>query len=168
MPFGISTAPEEFQRRQDQVIEGLEGVQTIADDILVYGKGDTWAEATADHDVKLKALLERFRSRNLKLNKAKLKLKLKLKLKQVPFMGHLITAEGLKPDPAKMKAVEEMPKSSNKTELQRFVGFVNYLSKFLPQLSDTCEPLRKLTQKDADWCWLDSHDKAVAAILLRW
>ena len=99
------------------------------------------AEATADHDMKLKALLERCRQRNGKLNKAKLK----LTMKQVPFMGHLITVDGLKPDPAKVKAVQEMPKPSNKTELQRFIGFVNYLSKFLPQLSATCEPLRKLT-----------------------
>ena len=69
MPFGISTAPEEFQRGQDQVI-GLAGVQTIADDILVYGEGETVVEAEADHDIKLQALLERCRQRNLKLSAA--------------------------------------------------------------------------------------------------
>jgi hypothetical protein len=40
MPFGISSAPEEYQRRQDQTVEGLPGVRSIIDDILIYGEGD--------------------------------------------------------------------------------------------------------------------------------
>lgn len=50
MPFGISTAPEEFQRRQHEVFDGPRGVAIIADDILVYGSGDTDEDALADHD----------------------------------------------------------------------------------------------------------------------
>jgi hypothetical protein len=52
MPFGISSAPEEYQRRQDQTVEGLPGVRSIIDEILIYGEGDTEEEAIADHDVK--------------------------------------------------------------------------------------------------------------------
>ena len=59
MPFGISPAPEEFQRRLEQALEGLEGVKTIFDDILIFGVGETQAEALANHDAKLRALFER-------------------------------------------------------------------------------------------------------------
>ena len=63
MLFGILTAPEEFQRRQHELFEGLPGVTVIADDILVYGSGDTVENAAADHDQK------RARNCNLKINK---------------------------------------------------------------------------------------------------
>ena len=58
LPFGISSAPEEFQRRQREVIEGLEGVTNVANDILIYGCGDTQEEADKDHDKNLIDLLE--------------------------------------------------------------------------------------------------------------
>ncbi|VDI59163.1 Hypothetical predicted protein [Mytilus galloprovincialis] len=103
MPFGLSSAPEEYQRRQDQTVEGLPGVRSIVDDILIYGEGDTEEEAIDDHDRKFRALMERCRERNLKLNKEKLK----LKLKEVRFIGHLVTSEGLKSDPEKIRADSE-------------------------------------------------------------
>ena len=145
MPFGISSAPEEYQRRQDQTVEGLPGVRSIIDDILIYGEGDTEEEAISDHDVKFRALMERCKERNLKLNKDKLS----LKMKEVKFIGHLMTSKGLKPDPAKVRAILDMPKPTNVSGVRRIIGFVTYLSKFLPKLSDICEPLRKLTLKDS-------------------
>ena len=75
MPFGILSPPEEFQRRQHEVLENLNGVGVIADDILVYGRGETYEKALADHDKNLKALLQRARDVNLKFNKDKLQLK---------------------------------------------------------------------------------------------
>uniref|UniRef100_A0A803K3H0 ribonuclease H n=1 Tax=Xenopus tropicalis TaxID=8364 RepID=A0A803K3H0_XENTR len=156
MPFGIATAPEEYQRRQHEAVDGLPGVEVIADDILVYGCGDT----TADHDKNLIRLLERARKLNLKLNKQKLR----LRLSSVPYMGHLLTAEGLRPDPDKVKAILEMPNPENVQAVQRMLGFVNYLSKFLPHLSDVCEPLRRLTDKDSVWIWQSSHDESIEQI----
>lgn len=160
MPFGITSAPEEYQRRQDQAVEGIPGVKSIIDDILIYGEGKTEEEAIKDHDRKFGLLMERCRERNLKLNKDKLK----LKLKEVKFIGHLITNKGLKMDPEKLRAVLEMPKPTDVSGGRRLVGFVTYLSKFLPKLSDICEPLRKLTVKDSEFCWLGNHDKALHEI----
>lgn len=68
MPFGFSSAPEEFQRRLHACLEGLENITVIADDELVYGSGETQAEAEASHDAAFTALLARCRARNLKLN----------------------------------------------------------------------------------------------------
>ena len=160
MPFGISSAPEEYQRRQDQAIEGLPGVRSIIDDILIFGEGDTDEEAIIDHDKKFRSLMERCRERNLKLNKDKLK----LKLREVKFIGHLITNQGLKPDPEKIRAVMEMPKPTDVSGVRRIIGFVTYLSKFLPKLSDICEPLRKLTLKESEFVWLENHDAALDRI----
>jgi hypothetical protein len=134
MPFGISSAPEEYQRRQDQTVEGLPGVGSIIDDILIYGEGDTEEEAITDHDVKFRTLMERCKERNLKLNKDKLS----LKMKEVKFIGHLITSKGLKPDPEKVGAILDMPKPTNVSGVRRIIGFVTYQSKFLPKLSDIC------------------------------
>ena len=67
MPFGLAPAPEEFKGRPYQVLEGLPGVLTIHDDILLYG-GDTYEEARRDHDTKLHKLMMRCREQKLKLN----------------------------------------------------------------------------------------------------
>ena len=58
MPFGISVAPEEFQRRLNDALIGLQGIQTVADDVLMYGTGDTYEEALRDHDDKLEKFLK--------------------------------------------------------------------------------------------------------------
>ena len=160
MPFGISSAPEEYQRRQDQILEGLNGVKSVADDILVYGKGDTIEEATKDHNENLKCLMQRCQDKGLKINKQKVR----LGMSELKFMGHTISRDGLKPDSEKVKAVKEMPTPQNKNDVRRFIGFINYLSKFLPKLSDMCEPLRRLTTDDVTWCWLTTHDEAMNKI----
>ena len=72
MPFGLSTAPGEYQRRLDQAVEGLFGIHSVADDIVVYGEGDTEEEAIVDHDRMLRALMDRCQERGLVLNKDKL------------------------------------------------------------------------------------------------
>ena len=109
MPFGISPAPEEFQRRLDTALAGLQGGVPIFDDILVYGVGETKAEAIENHHQRLTALLERCKNKGIKLNKVKCK----FHLSEVSFMGHVISAEGLKPDPAKIQGVQEMPTSES-------------------------------------------------------
>ena len=80
--------------------------------------------------------------------KLNLESKLELKAKEVPFHGHLLTTEGLKPDPEKVRAIVEMPRPEGRDDILRLNGMVNYLSRFLPNLSDVMKPLRDLTHKD--------------------
>ena len=76
-------------------------------------------------------------------------------------MGHLITNDGLKPDPEKVRAVQEMPRPTSKKELLSLLGFVNlYLSKFLPRLSEVAQPLREMTAKEAKFIWSPQHETA--------
>ena len=90
--------------------------------------------------------------------------KIKLRLSQVPLMGHLLTADGVVTDPNKVRAIRDMPTPTDVKSLKRFLGMVTYLAKFLPNLSSVCEPLRRLELKDAEWCWLPVHDKAIQSI----
>ncbi|KAG1933981.1 retrotransposable element [Pimephales promelas] len=156
MPMGISPAPEVFQPRLTQALEGLPGIRIIADDILICGEGDNDETAEKDHDEKLRQLLERCRKRNIKLNFNKLK----LKQKEVPYIGHRLTSEGLKIDPEKVRAIVEMPRPADVKGLQRLLGMVNYLSKFCPHLSDSCDTLRQLTHRDAVWEWSGVQEEA--------
>ena len=160
MPFGINSAPEVWQRMMQEHIEGLYGVEVIADDFVVVGFGNTPEEWHADHDRNVCAFLQRCREKNLKLKKEKAQ----LRKTEVAFIGHILTPDGLKPDPKKVEAISDMPHPTDVQSLRRFLGMVNYLAKFLPCLSDETEVLRKLTEKDAEWCWLTAHEEAMARI----
>ena len=149
MPFGISPAPEEFQRRLDQALMGLDGCKAIADDILVFGCGATDDDAIRDHDKNLLGLLERCQEKGIKLNSGKLQ----LRCKEVSYMGHVLSSDGLKPDPEKVRAICEMPAPTDKQGVQRLLGMTNYLQKFAPQLSEVTTPLRELTKNDTEFLW---------------
>ena len=115
------------------------------DDMLVMGFGENEDEANRNYNENLTRLLEHTRKANLCLNSSKMN----LRKAEVKFMGHLITKDGLKPEPEKIKAVQEMPRPTSKNELLGLLGFVNYLSKFLPKLSENVQPLREMTTKEA-------------------
>ena len=93
--------------------------------------------------------MERCDSRNIKLNPDKFR----FKLKEVKFMGHIITDKGMKPDPDKIEAITNIPTPSNKPELLRLIGMLNYLSPFCQNLSSTIQPLRALTKDGVAFQW---------------
>ena len=84
MPFGARLGPEEYQWRQHEALEGLVSVVNKADDILVFGCGDTIEEAEKDRDINLWNVMLRCRAANLKLSPKKFQ----FKVKQVTWMGH--------------------------------------------------------------------------------
>ena len=160
MPFGLCSAPEVFQRRMHELIEGLRGVEVVADDFVVVGFGDTHEVATRDHDHNLEEFLQRCAERGIKLNSNKIN----LRSRAVPFIGHVATDKGLCVDPAKVKAITEMPQPADVAGVQRLLGMVQYLAKFLPHLSDITKPIRDLTQKDVAWVWDQAQEKAFATL----
>ena len=127
MPFGISVAPEEFQRRIDGNLED-DGVKAIADDILIWGDGETIEEATANHDERPLTLVERCKQKNIKLSKEKFQLR-KIELF---YMGVVLTDKGVK---KKQDCVQSKPATTNKDEVRRLLGVVTYLSRFSEDLS---------------------------------
>ena len=89
IPFGISVASEIFEKRLNQALDRLDGLLTIHDDMVIYGVGNK----------NLEQFLRRCRQRGVKLNEKKVK----VMCKEIPYMGHLVTAGGLKPDPDKVE-----------------------------------------------------------------
>jgi hypothetical protein len=138
LPFGIHSAAEVFQKKISEIISDIEGAANDQDDIIVFGKD------SEEHDIALKQVLDRVRESGLKLNKKKCT----FRMTEITFLGHLISADGIKPDPRKIEAILKMPTPTSKTELQRFLGMINYLGKFLPNLSKETAPLRQLLEKD--------------------
>ena len=157
LPFGISSAPEEFQRRLMNALEGLSGIICIADDILVFGEGKTIRESEINHDERMLALMERCREKNLKLNPEKLR----FKVNEVKFMGNIITDRGMKADPDKVEAITKLPSPENKADLLRIIGMMNYLSPFCKNLSSIIFPLRALTKDGVSFQWSSIQEEAL-------
>ena len=80
---------------------------------------------------------------------------------EITFLGHKITSEGISPDPQKVSAIQDMPDPTNVKELQRFLGTVNYLAKFIPNLSEHTAVLRTLLEKDVIWTFEKIHHEAI-------
>ncbi|XP_048239742.1 uncharacterized protein K02A2.6-like [Haliotis rufescens] len=150
LPFGLSVSSEIFQKKLIQALDGLPGIVCIADDVLIHGRN------LEEHDAHLEAFLARCRESHIKLNPSKLE----LRLSEITFMGHLITKDGLKSDPEKVRAIQNMVPPTNLEELRRYLGLVNYLSKFLPNLTDVLAPLRNLVRKDVAWTWSSSQQES--------
>ena len=150
LPFGIKSSSEVFQRTVSQILENLDGCEVIADDILIWGKD------TQEHNERLCAVLKRIREANMRLNKAKCK----IGLTEVAYVGHVFGPDGLKTSEEKIRAILEIPEPRNKKELQGFMRTVNYLGKFIPNLSGINQPLRQLLEKDVAWHWDDAQKKS--------
>ena len=143
LPFGISSAPEVFQRIMSQIFDGNEGIEVIVDDLLI------WGETREQHDERLKQALERAREAGVKLNKDKCE----IGLQQVTYIGHTLSSNGLKPDVNKVEAIKTMDTPTDKAAVQRFLGMATYLSKFIPNFSQLAAPLRMLLEKNTAWHW---------------
>ena len=96
----------------------------------------------------------------MKLNRKKLK----LCLTEVRYMGHILTSTGVQADPMKIKAIVEMPRPQDKKAVERLLGTVQYLSRFLPKLSDVAKPLRQLTEKEVVFTWQQQQEEAFTHI----
>ena len=86
-------------------------------------------------------MLERTRAANLKLKKDKCK----IRASALRYIGHQLTPDGIKPDPQKIRAIKEIPEPVDKKGVQRFLGMVQYMAKFIPDLSTIAAPLRQVT-----------------------
>ena len=93
-----------------ELIEGLQGVEVIADDLMTVGYGKSQEEAVRDHDENLTAFLQRCADRGIKLNPEKVK----LRLREVPFIGHIASDKGLAVDPTKVRAIHSRDSTANR------------------------------------------------------
>ena len=128
----------------------MKALISIVDDMKIHGPDE------ATHNKHLIQVLNQCRKVGLKLNTDKCI----FKSESIPFFGHVISREGIKPDPKKIKAVKTMTTPMSKLELQRFLGLCNYLAIYVPSLSVVLQPLCELTKKDTDFQWNSQYDSS--------
>lgn len=143
LPFGITSAPEIFQRKMAETLTVLKHTEVYMDDILIHG------DAEEINDQRRAEALRVIEAAGLKLNKAKCT----FKQKQVRFLGHIIDETGIRPNPDKVAGIENFPQPHNMTELKRFLGMMNYLAKYVPELSTVGQPLYELLKAKTEWLW---------------
>ena len=154
LPFGVSVAAEIFQKKLNNALHGLHGVICVADDIVVHGT------TIEEHDANLSKFLERCSQMNIRLNKEKTE----LRVREFCCMGHKISDTGMSIDPSKIEAIDKFPPPDNVSKLRSFIGIVNFVSKFLPKISEVMHPLYNLLKKDVQWTWSETQRDAFKAV----
>ena len=154
MPFGLNSATEVFQKKNEAAFTGIEGIHIVADDIIIA------ADTIEEHDAILQKVLTRARERNIKFNLDKLQLRVNV----VKYLGTIIGADGVKPDPAKILAISNMPTPVDRSAVRRLLGMVNFLANHVPNVSSITAPLRDLVKADVHFQWGPDQDKALSQI----
>lgn len=145
MPFGMSVGPSTFCRLIGEVLRGLQWIECVAymDDITVPSKTVT------ENLTRLEHVFQRLRAAKLKLKPSKCV----FLQTSVPFLGHVVTAEGVRTDPEKVKAVQEWPVPRTVKQVRSFVGLGAYYKRFVEGFSEICKPLFKLCEKNRKFEW---------------
>ena len=147
-PMGLNASSDEWCRRSDEAIRGVNGAQKIVDDIIVVGC--TWSELFA----RVRQVLKNCRELKITISKRKLSIG-----QTVKFAGHIVNQEGVRPDPDLVKALTNFPTPKDRTALRRFLGMANQLGSFVPDLAHMSNNLRPLTSTTKAFLWLDDHER---------
>ncbi|UYV62145.1 K02A2.6-like [Cordylochernes scorpioides] len=150
IPFGITSAPEIFQRKMTQLLGKIEGVVCFMDDIVVYGS------SLEEHNERVRQVLKKIQEEGMTLNPEKCQ----FGVKTVKFLGHTLSSEGLFIDEEKLDAITKMEAPRSTKELKSFLGMVNYLGKFIPNLADKLQPLNSLLSTKNEWVWDEPQKKS--------
>ncbi|KAL0548768.1 hypothetical protein IC582_013238 [Cucumis melo] len=143
MSFGLMNAPAVFMDLMNRVFKDFLDtfVLVFIDDILVYSKIE------AEHDEHLRMVLETLRANKLYAKFSKCE----FWLKQVSFLGHVVSKDGVSVDPAKIEA--GWPRPSTVSKVCSFMGLVGYYRKFVEDFSHIATPLTQLTRKETPFVW---------------
>ena len=147
MPFEAKMSQDVFQLQMDAILEQCPGVIGIHDDMVIFGVDQE------DHEANLINLLNICQKEGLVLNSKKLE----LQRERVTFFGAEYSTLGMHPDPKKVQGITEMTVSKDKQQLQSFLGMVNYMGTFIPNLSITRRHLEQCLKKTM--CFTGKNNK---------
>jgi transposase InsO family protein len=146
----------------ERALHGLSGknVRVYFDDILITS--DSWL----DHLNNLRSVFERCRSAGLKLKP----IKCRLVAKEIGFLGHKLTADGLQKDEGKVRAMKEFPTPNSLKQLRSFLGLIGYYRKFIPGFSTVAKPLLELQKSllnGSDFNWNEACQESMTALIAK-
>ena len=138
-----------------KVLEDLPGVLCMMDDIIIFG------ESSEEHDARMRAIFRLLEDNGVTLNFEKCE----FAKSSITYIGHVVSADGIKADPSKVRAIKQMQQPKDVDDIRRFHGMANQLGKFIPNLSTVNQPLRDLLQKKNQWMWGPSQQRAFDIIM---
>ncbi|KAF8750036.1 hypothetical protein RHS01_09663 [Rhizoctonia solani] len=145
MTFGLTNAPAAFQHFMNELFKDLLDVCVIIylDDILIYSKDD------ASHTKHVHEVLKRLMDNQLFCKASKCT----FHVTSVEYLGIMVSNKGFSLDKLKIQAVQEWPVPTKVKEVQSFLGFANFLRRFVANFSHIARPLHNLVKKDTPWKW---------------
>lgn len=154
LPFGITSAPEIFQRKMEEILNGEEGAICRMDDILVWGR------TLSEHNHRLRQVLNKLKNSGMTLNKSKCV----VGVESIHFLGHKIDGTGIRPDDDKIKAISDMPEPTDKKGVQRFLGMINFVCRSIPNRASILEPLYALLKDNTMFFWGPDQKRSFSEI----
>ena len=158
LPKGMKNSSSIFQRVMEKILKDLDGILIYQDDILIHGKDSNELARRVSN------VYERLHQKNVTINREKSQ----IDCDSIKFLGHLISADGVKPDPEIVKKITSCKPPTNKSEVESFIGLVNFFGRMIPNFAELTHPLNKLRRKDEKFVWetqhQDSFDKLLKAL----
>jgi transposase InsO family protein len=151
MPFGLSNAPANFQRYLQKVLNEYlwQFCLVYIDDVICF------SSSMEEHLVHLEKIFTRLNEYNLRLNPEKCE----FATEEIAYLGHVVSSNGIKPDPDKTLAVEEFPRPKRLKQVRGFLGLTSYYRKFVKDYSKIAKPLTSLLKKNKPFEWDESCEK---------
>jgi hypothetical protein len=152
MPMGCSNAPATFQRIMERILRGLQWTSALLyiDDIIIFSK------TVNDHLLHLEQVFTRLIDAGMKLKPSKCS----LFKKQLLFLGHIVSGNGVQPNPEKVKAIQDWPTPKYVKETKSFTATCGYYRRFVKNFANIAEPLLALERGNAKFVWNDDTQKA--------
>ena len=152
MPFGLTNAPATFQKLMNDILRPIKKQFALVylDDVIIFSK------TIEDHIKHIKYVFQLLRQEGLKIKLEKCA----FLQKEVEYLGHIVTEDGIKPDPKKQQAIHNYPTPKNVDQVRSFLGLAGYYRKFVKNYADKAHSLTKLTSKNVEWQWGPEQEKA--------
>ena len=151
MPSGLNNAPATYQRCFDVVLMGLKGIDCLVylDDIICF------SATMEEHAKKLQTIFERFKIQPEKCVFA---------TDTVEYLEYICTPLGIRPDPKKVRAIEDYPVLKTFRDIRLFIGLAGYYRRHVPNFAKLSQPLTNLTKKDVPFAWTNEHQNAFESL----
>ena len=154
LPFGIHSAVSIFQHTMETLLADIDGCVVYIDDIIITNQTDE------EHKKTLERVLQRLQKAGMRVNPEKLQ----LMQDNITSLGHVFSSEAVSPSSEKIKAMVDAKTPASVGELQSFIGSVNYIRKFIPNLASLLSSLYRLSKKDAVWQWNDGENQVFVSL----
>ncbi|KAI9560471.1 hypothetical protein GHT06_014495 [Daphnia sinensis] len=159
LPFGLCNAPATFQRLMNLVLDEVLHKYALVylDDVIIF------SNSLEDHLTQLNHVIQLLGQAGLKIKPEKCE----FAQREIIYLGHIISAIGIKPNAKKVESVAKYPEPTNVDQLRTFLGLANYYRRYVNNFATIAHPLTELTKKNIPWCWKHEQKEAFNALKQR-